>query len=106
MVKSLLLSVSLLLRFCATYPCTLFPCTLFDARVHEQGLTLARARTLLAIAKGDTANQKELAEELEIETATLVRERFPHVQVIARARGRFADRAPCRLAVRAIARLA
>lgn len=47
--------------------------TLFDARVREQGLTLARARTLLRIARGDTANQKELAEELEIETATLVR---------------------------------
>jgi MarR family transcriptional regulator for hemolysin len=47
--------------------------TLFDARVHERGLTLARARTLLAIARGEAANQKALAEELEIETATLVR---------------------------------
>lgn len=47
--------------------------TLFDARVREKGLTLARARTLLRIARGDAANQKELAEELEIETATLVR---------------------------------
>jgi MarR family transcriptional regulator for hemolysin len=47
--------------------------TLFDARVREKGLTLARARTLLRIARGEAANQKELAEELEIETATLVR---------------------------------
>ena len=47
--------------------------TLFDAKVREQGLTLARARTLLRIARGDAANQKELAEDLEIETATLVR---------------------------------
>jgi len=47
--------------------------TLFDARVRENGLTLARARTLLRIARGGAANQKELAEELEIETATLVR---------------------------------
>lgn len=47
--------------------------TLFDARVREKGLTLARARTLLRIARGEATNQKELAEELEIETATLVR---------------------------------
>ncbi|WP_245295286.1 MarR family winged helix-turn-helix transcriptional regulator [Manganibacter manganicus] len=47
--------------------------TLFNARVLEHGLTLARARTLLRIAQGGAANQKELAEELEIETATLVR---------------------------------
>lgn len=47
--------------------------TLFDAKVREHGLTLARARTLLRIARGDAANQKELAEDLEIETATLVR---------------------------------
>ena len=47
--------------------------TLFDARVRENGLTLARARTLLKIAKGEAGNQKQLAEELEIETATLVR---------------------------------
>lgn len=47
--------------------------TIFDARVREKGLTLARARTLLKIAKGEAGNQKQLAEELEIETATLVR---------------------------------
>lgn len=47
--------------------------TLFDARVREKGLTLARARTLLKIAKGEAGKQKQLAEELEIETATLVR---------------------------------
>jgi MarR family transcriptional regulator for hemolysin len=47
--------------------------TLFDARVRERGLTLARARTLLRIARCEAANQKELADDLEIETATLVR---------------------------------
>lgn len=47
--------------------------TLFDARINEHGLTLARARTLLSIARGQAVNQKELAEELEIENATLVR---------------------------------
>jgi MarR family transcriptional regulator for hemolysin len=47
--------------------------TLFNARVRETGLTLARARTLLRIARSGAANQRELAEELEIETATLVR---------------------------------
>ncbi len=47
--------------------------TVFDARVREKGLTLARARTLLKVARGEASNQKELADELEIETATLVR---------------------------------
>lgn len=47
--------------------------TLFDARINEYGLTLARARTLLRIARGQAVNQRELAEELEIENATLVR---------------------------------
>ncbi len=47
--------------------------TMFDARVRERGLTLSRARTLLRIAEGQALNQKELAEELEIENATLVR---------------------------------
>lgn len=46
---------------------------LFDARLRETGLTLARARALLRIAHGGAANQTELAEELEIETATLGR---------------------------------
>ncbi len=47
--------------------------TLFNARVRETGLTLPRARTLLCINRGDAANQRELAEKLEIETATLVK---------------------------------
>ena len=47
--------------------------TLFDARVRERGLTMARARTLLSIARCEAANQKDLADDLEIETATLVR---------------------------------
>lgn len=45
----------------------------FDAAVREEGLTLARARTLFAIARRGPLTQKELAEELEIETPTLVR---------------------------------
>ena len=47
--------------------------TLFDARVREKGLTLARARTLLRVHDSETTNQRELADELEIESATLVR---------------------------------
>jgi len=45
----------------------------FDARVAEKGLTLARARTLFALSRRGSLTQKELAEELEIETPTLVR---------------------------------
>lgn len=45
----------------------------FDAAVREEGLTLARARALFAIARRGPLTQKELAEELEIETPTLVR---------------------------------
>lgn len=45
----------------------------FDARVAEKGLTLARARTLFALSRRGPLTQKELAEELEIETPTLVR---------------------------------
>ena len=45
----------------------------FDAAVREEGLTLARARTLFAIARRGPLTQRELAEELEIETPTLVR---------------------------------
>ncbi|EKF58352.1 MarR family transcriptional regulator [Agrobacterium albertimagni AOL15] len=45
----------------------------FDAAVREEGLTLARARALFAIARRGPMTQKELAEELEIETPTLVR---------------------------------
>ncbi len=45
----------------------------FDARVKEHGLTLARARTLLALNEQEGLYQKELAEALEIENATMVR---------------------------------
>ncbi len=45
----------------------------FDARVAEQGLTLARARALFVLSRRGPLTQKELAEELEIETPTLVR---------------------------------
>lgn len=45
----------------------------FDAAVREQGLTLARARALFALSRRGPLTQKELAEELEIETPTLVR---------------------------------
>jgi MarR family transcriptional regulator, transcriptional regulator for hemolysin len=45
----------------------------FDAAVREEGLTLARARTLFAISRRGPLTQKELADELEIETPTLVR---------------------------------
>jgi MarR family transcriptional regulator for hemolysin len=47
--------------------------TLFDARVKKLGLTLARARTLMLLDRRGILNQKELAEELEIETPTMVR---------------------------------
>ncbi|PLK69454.1 MarR family transcriptional regulator [Rhizobium sp. TH135] len=45
----------------------------FDAAVREEGLTLARARALFALSRRGPLTQKELAEELEIETPTLVR---------------------------------
>ncbi|WP_244642420.1 MarR family winged helix-turn-helix transcriptional regulator [Phyllobacterium sp. 628] len=47
--------------------------TLFDARVKERGLTFARARTMMLLDRLEVLNQKELAEELEIETPTMVR---------------------------------
>lgn len=47
--------------------------TVFDARVKERGLTLARARTLLRLNEQEGLYQKELAEVLEIENATMVR---------------------------------
>ena len=47
--------------------------TVFDARVKEHGMTLARARTLLALNEQEGLYQKELAEALEIENATMVR---------------------------------
>ena len=46
---------------------------LFDARVKETGLTLSRARALFVLSRNDSLNQRELAEELDIETPTLVR---------------------------------
>lgn len=46
---------------------------LFDARVKERGLTLPRARALLILGRGVNLNQRELADELDIETPTLVR---------------------------------
>ncbi|CVI55742.1 MarR family transcriptional regulator [Agrobacterium leguminum] len=45
----------------------------FDARVGESGLTLARARALFALSRRGPLTQTELAEEMEIETPTLVR---------------------------------
>ncbi|KPF41930.1 MarR family winged helix-turn-helix transcriptional regulator [Rhizobium sp. AAP43] len=45
----------------------------FDAVVREEGLTLARARALFALSRRGPLTQKELADELEIETPTLVR---------------------------------
>lgn len=47
--------------------------TLFDARVRAKGLTLARARTLIHLARKDGMTQTELAELLEVEGPTLVR---------------------------------
>jgi MarR family transcriptional regulator, transcriptional regulator for hemolysin len=46
---------------------------LFDARVKQRGLTLSRARALFALSKRDGLNQRELADELGIETPTIVR---------------------------------
>ncbi|TCM57705.1 MarR family transcriptional regulator for hemolysin [Rhizobium sp. PP-F2F-G48] len=45
----------------------------FDAKVKERGLTLSRARALFALSRRDGQNQRELAEELAIETPTIVR---------------------------------
>ncbi|SMH47800.1 transcriptional regulator, MarR family [Mesorhizobium australicum] len=46
--------------------------TMFDARVKAQGLTLARARLLMHLAKNEGATQSELASALEIEQASIV----------------------------------
>ncbi|MFB2551120.1 MarR family winged helix-turn-helix transcriptional regulator [Ensifer soli] len=46
---------------------------LFDARVKERGLTLARARALFRLSAREACNQRELADDLEIETPTIVR---------------------------------
>jgi MarR family transcriptional regulator for hemolysin len=45
----------------------------FDGLVREHGMTLARARVFYALSKRDGINQRELADELELETPTLVR---------------------------------
>ncbi len=47
--------------------------SLFDARVKERGLTLSRARALFALSRRNGLNQRELADELDIETPTIVR---------------------------------
>ncbi|MGG6895967.1 MULTISPECIES: MarR family winged helix-turn-helix transcriptional regulator [Rhizobium] len=45
----------------------------FDALVREQGMTLSRARVFRKLSRRDGINQRELADELELETPTLVR---------------------------------
>lgn len=45
----------------------------FELRSQETGLTLTRARVLFALSRRGSLNQKDLAQELEIETPTLVR---------------------------------
>jgi MarR family transcriptional regulator for hemolysin len=45
----------------------------FDAKVRERGLTLSRARALFALSRRDGLNQRELADEMAIETPTIVR---------------------------------
>ena len=46
---------------------------MFDMKARETGLTLARARVLFALSRRGSLSQKDLAQELEIETPTLVR---------------------------------
>ncbi|MCO5730781.1 MarR family transcriptional regulator [Rhizobium sp. SSA_523] len=46
---------------------------LFDMKSRRSGLTLARARTLFALTRRGSLSQKDLAQELDIETPTLVR---------------------------------
>ncbi|ENN85793.1 transcriptional regulator, MarR family [Rhizobium freirei PRF 81] len=45
----------------------------FDALVREHGMTLSRARVFRILARRDGINQRELADDLELETPTLVR---------------------------------
>ena len=47
--------------------------TIFDAEARKHGLTFARARLALHLAKSDGSTQAELAEILEVEQPTLVR---------------------------------
>ncbi|MDO1581680.1 MarR family winged helix-turn-helix transcriptional regulator [Rhizobium oryzicola] len=46
---------------------------MFDMKARETGLTLSRARVLFALGRRGSLSQKDLAQELEIETPTLVR---------------------------------
>lgn len=46
---------------------------MFDMRTRATGLTLTRARALFALGRRGSLSQKDLAQELEIETPTLVR---------------------------------
>ena len=45
----------------------------FDALVREHGMTLSRARVFRILGRRDGINQRELADDLELETPTLVR---------------------------------
>ncbi|WP_137132858.1 MarR family transcriptional regulator [Rhizobium sp. FY34] len=45
----------------------------FDLKSEETGLTLTRARVLFALSRRGSLNQRDLAQEMEIETPTLVR---------------------------------
>jgi MarR family transcriptional regulator for hemolysin len=45
---------------------------MFDARVKTQGLTLARARLLMHLAKQEGTTQSELAELLQVEQPSMV----------------------------------
>lgn len=45
----------------------------FDALVRKRGMTLSRARVFFALSKKDGITQRELADQLELETPTLVR---------------------------------
>ncbi len=47
--------------------------TLFDSRSRENGLTFARARTLLLLGRRPDMTQSELATELEVERPTMAR---------------------------------
>lgn len=47
--------------------------SVFEVHASETGLTLTRARALFALTRRGSLSQKDLAQELEIETPTLVR---------------------------------
>lgn len=46
--------------------------TMFDAQVKAKGLTLARARLMMLVAKNEGVTQAELAESMQIEQPSLV----------------------------------